>query len=86
MSYRIIYLPERKKRRVWPWVLSLAIVCVVCVSLFPQGRQAIETALIPGEPEVTYRAFGELLAALREGTALPQALQAFCRSLAAGLG
>ena len=60
MGYRIIYLPERKKKRVWPWAALLLGVGLLCVSLFPQGRQAIETALLPGEPERTRQALVNL--------------------------
>lgn len=86
MGYRIIYLPERKKKRVWPWAALLLGVGLLCVSLFPQGRQAIETALLPGEPERTRQALANLAQALRGGGEIPDAFVRFCREVAAGLG
>lgn len=86
MGYRIIYLPEQKKRRVWPWVLLLLGMGVIAVSLFPEGRQAIETALVPGEPERTRQALARLVETLRSGGEIPAALVQFCREVASGLG
>lgn len=86
MGYRIIYLPEPKKKRILPWVTFLLVAALVCVSLFPQGRQAIETALVPGEPEQTWQALRNLYQTLRSGGELSGAFAAFCREVASGLG
>lgn len=86
MGYRIIYLPEPKKKRVWPWMLSILVLCFVCAWLIPQGRQAIETVLIPGEPEVTRQAFANLVDTLRSGENFTSAFAQFCEELASGIG
>ena len=86
MGYRIIYLPEPKKKTVWPWILSLLVVVIACVCMIPQGRQAIETVLVPGEPGVTRQAFSELMESLRSGGSIRDAFVQFCKEAAAGMG
>lgn len=86
MGYRIIYLPERKRRRVWPWVFGLLCFGIACLCLLPQGKAAIETAFVPGELETTRQAFYRFTQSLGEGAHFPEALVQFCREVAAGIG
>lgn len=86
MGYRIIYLPERKKKRIWPWAVFLLGAAFLCISFFPEGRQAIETVLLPGEPACTRQALSNLIQTVRSGGEIPAAIVRFCREVAAGLG
>ena len=78
--------PEPKKKTVWPWILSLLVVVIACVCMIPQGRQAIETVLVTGEPGVTRQAFSELVESLRSGGSIRDAVVQFFKEAAAGMG
>ena len=84
MGYRIIY--DGKRKRVLGVCLAFALGMLLGACLVPDGRRAIQTALIPGDPEVTLRA-GELLrSALHRGEGLVSSALEFCREAASGLG
>ena len=88
MGYRIAYENIGKKRdkekRSWP-----SIITVLCVGLLLTGAITIKSVglkwvqevLVPGDPEVTAAALESMVADLRQGTSLADAVTAFCQEI-----
>ena len=90
MSYRIEYdfsnKQFRKQQLRWGRILPVAAcLCILLVAFsvkfWPEGREVLESVLIPGDEAVTKEAFHIMLLDLRNGTALGEALNVFCREI-----
>lgn len=93
MSYRIVYGPMPKRKplgqgsmlRVQLMAVGFALLFVFLVRMFwPDGLQALQSVLIPGEAGITEAAFGEMVSNLREGQPMGEAVTAFCRQVIDG--
>ena len=88
MGYRIAYenIGNKldKKKRSWPSVIA-----VLCVGMLLTGAIAIKSVglkwvqevLIPGDPAVTAAALEGMVADLRQGRSLVDAVTAFCQEI-----
>lgn len=92
MGYRIEYesprqYPTKKPRgsRIF-WLTGAFLLIFTCFTLqfWPQGRELLEEALLPGDPAVTKQAFSLMTQQLRQGEAIGDALAAFCREVIDG--
>lgn len=57
--------------------------CVLVKMLWPEGTQALQKVLLPGELSVTEHAFSQLVAQLRSGEPMGEAVETFCRFIIA---
>ena len=81
MGYRIEYGPRKGHRKVF---LILAAAILLTALFLP--RHVLEELLLPGDPQVTKEALGQLLLGLRQGVAPGQAVTVFCQSILRGAG
>jgi len=88
MSYAIHYGPERKRPKLKPLKSgnnALAILVLGAVvagaALWPQGVQALRLALCPWLDQNLVSAWSNMVAQVREGTSVVQAVTAFCREV-----
>ncbi len=86
MGYRIIYSEAKHRGKLFPLVLLFLAAVLLGVCLVPEGRRAVQAALLPGDEAVTREAYGILRAALEKGENLTRAVAQFCREAASGLG
>lgn len=90
MSYRIEYDSGAGKyeviqnRCIFPGVILAAAVLLLAISLWPEGRTAVFSWLIPGEDAVTAAAFSAMTDDLRCGAGILTALESFCRAVIHG--
>ena len=88
MSYKIMYEPEKRHRyptAAFPSVRRkglalLLLLTFTIVILLAFGGSIIEF-LIPGDPEVTKSAFGNMLEQIRQGDGVTEAFSSFCREI-----
>ena len=67
---------DRKKR------ITIVLVCILVLSmLLSPLRNRILRYLIPGDPEVTTRAFSQMLRDLEKGDSLKTAVSVFCETV-----
>lgn len=86
MGYRIVYNGPRKGKKFALMALFFCMGLLLGICLVPDGRRAVQAALLPGNGEAAWRA-GELLdAALRRGEGVLSSALKFCREAASGLG
>lgn len=94
MGYQIRYgnsspiqLLNRHASRSWilAGVLLLFLATAAC-SLFPQIRQNVIYAVLPGDPAVTAAAISELTGDLRSGRTVSAELKDFCLDILEGSG
>lgn len=83
--YRIVYHSETKgsdrKSNGRCFFLTIMLFCVFCWSVctyWPEGKQLLQTLLIPGEPEITLKAAEVFASELSSGYTLSDALWNFC--------
>lgn len=90
MGYRVEYGPHRKKDAPRRWShLKIQILTTVFLLIFafgvreiwPEGDAKLKELLLPGQPSVTESAFENLVADLKEGDSLGDAVTAFCREI-----
>ena len=90
MGYRIDYGQTSRKRYTAPSGAGrLAAMTGGCLLAFvlltnafwPAGRAVLRELLIPGDPEVTAGAFDTLIAQVRSGEDVADAMEAFCREI-----
>ena len=81
-KYEII--PEQKSRIPALTAGALVVFLLLTHLFWPAGDAAIRDFLIPGEDAVTLRAAKTLVENLKEGTALGEAAEAFCREILTG--
>lgn len=81
MGYRIEYGPRKGHKKVF---LILAAAMLLTALFLP--RPVLEELLLPGDPQVTKEALGQLLLGLRQGVAPGQAVAVFCQSILRGAG
>ena len=81
MGYRIEYGLKKGHRKVF-WIVAAAL---LLTALF-LPRTVLERLLLPGDPQVTKEALGQLLLGLRQGVAPGQAVAVFCQSILRGAG
>ena len=88
MSYAIHYGPERKwpepelsKNRKYIFAVFVLVAVVAGVVLWPQGVQALRLALCPWLDQDLVSAWSDMVARVREGTSVVQAVTAFCREV-----
>lgn len=94
MGYRVEYESVKKVRGVQKRTtgrLALTgiffLVFLVLVACFwPEGREILRDALLPGDSAVTAAALEELARQVQQGTDLSQAVVEFCRDILAGAG
>lgn len=92
MGYQIHYEPGNKMQRKATSKNKISVLFSVFLSLFiiitflfwPQGRTALQSILIPGDPEVTMCATDMLISSLKNGTEPGEALETFCLSILDG--
>ena len=81
MGYRIEYGPRKEHKKVF---LILAAAMLLTALFLP--RPVLEKLLLPGDPQVTKEALGQLVLGLRQGIAPGQAVAVFCQSILRGAG
>ena len=89
MGYRIIYGPDKVMaarncgtlRFRTLLAISFGIFALSVRFLWPEGREVIAAAFLPGELSVTQTAFSELLENLRQGVGMGNSLTTFCRNI-----
>ena len=81
MGYRIEYGPRKGHRKVF--LIRAAAILLTALFL---PRHVLEELLLPGDPQVTKEALGQLLLGLRQGAAPGQAVTVFCQSILRGAG
>ena len=92
MGYRITYENGmihkeniRQHRISWKWWGAGILAAAVAVTLMvPQGRLWIRDLFLPGDEEITASALESMVADLRAGEPLGEAVEAFCREIIAG--
>jgi hypothetical protein len=90
MSYRIEYDSGAGKYEVvenqslFPIFLVAAVVFLLAISLWPEGRTTFFSWLIPGDDTVTVQAFSSMTDDLRCGAGLWEAVEGFCRAVIHG--
>ncbi len=92
MGYKIYYptvgkrkYPQRQKLPKWALVTgSCGIIAITLVLIFVWQGSA--SWLLPGDPSVTGPALQNLIDSLSDGTALGDAVAAFCQEVVAGAG
>lgn len=86
MGYCISYNPElekkyplrtKRKKKKWPWVMSLLAVLLVAV-FATNSRQMVKQWLLPGDPQLTEEALTCFVQDVREGMPMKEAFTAFC--------
>jgi len=86
MAYRIAYRGRGKahfrncKRGPIPrrWAILGCVVLIFAAVLLGWKNEIVRGILLPGDPEVTAAALGELVNGLRDGEGLKEAVTAFC--------
>ncbi len=86
MGYRILYDGPKRRKRYALTALFFLLGLLLGVCLVPEGRRAVQTALIPGSETVTRQAGQILDAALRRGESVVASALEFCREVVSGLG
>lgn len=88
MGYRIAYenIGKRrdKKKRNWPSVIAVTCVGMLltgAITIKSVGLKWVQEVLIPGDPAVTAAALEEMVAELRQGTSLTEAVTSFCQEI-----
>lgn len=88
MGYRIVYGPEgvgQRKGMDSPKRLRgmiagcLLAFLILTVRFWPEGREKLEEALLPGDPVVTKQAFSTMTERLQAGETITDAVTAFCQ-------
>lgn len=88
MGYRIEYKnigkrPDKQRRS---WASIIAVTCVAAlltgaITIKTVGLKWVQEFLIPGDPAITAAALEEMVADLRQGTSLADAVTAFCQEI-----
>ncbi len=94
MGYRVEYGTVKKVRGLEKRVSRLPALCgawllvffFLVTALWPEGRDLLRSALIPGDPAVTAAAFEDMTWELRQGEEISGALRTFCRQVLQGAG
>ena len=88
MGYQIQYGPTKCRRRERkPRKTSYCLLVAICALVLMAGLHfsgigtGIKTWLIPGDPEVTVAALERFVAELKGGTAISDAVTAFCEEI-----
>lgn len=92
MSYRIEYQQVKKVRGMEKRISRAAAMTALFFLLFvlltgclwPQGAEAIRSAIIPGDPAITTAALADFTLALKNGTPLSSAFSCFCDQIFQG--
>lgn len=92
MAYKIQYSPENArrypqigKRKKFPFEGLLMLVLIFAAAIWVR-LNGIPEFLIPGDPQVTKAAAATMIADLREGTRVNEAVTAFCKEILHGAG
>ena len=85
MGYRINYdeikiKHEKKQKKKLPLIFACTLGLIVGIHLIG-GAERIQTALLPGDPDVTRSAIAELVADLGEGESFSDAFSVFCHKI-----
>ena len=85
MAYQIHYdtikiKHEKKAKKKYPLILACALGLIVGLHL-SGGAQRMQTALLPGDPDVTKSAIAELVEDLDEGDSFSEAFTVFCQKI-----
>lgn len=86
MGYRVDYRPIKKirgaekRRSGYPAMAALLFLLFLFLvnGFWPRGAEVTKRLLIPGDPEITTAALGNLATDLRAGTSLSGAVENFC--------
>ena len=90
MGYRIDYgqpfdkkypMPDRRSRLPWMVCIALLLFALLTNLFWPEGRAVLAEFLIPGDAAVTSAAFSDMVADVRAGVTVSDALAAFCREI-----
>lgn len=89
MAYSIVYgqpsggqrAPAETGRLAGMVSLALAIFLLLTCFFWPEGKAALGEILLPGDREASGRAFSTMVAELREGTPMSEAVTTFCREI-----
>ncbi len=86
MGYVIDYGTGQKSRfitgRSLLWAAFIfTVFCLIIVTCWEEGRQVLQTVLLPGDWEQAKLAGEDLIHALRGGESFPDAVSAFCREI-----
>lgn len=88
MAYQIMYDREAKKSRSGRWVVRFILTaCFFLIflrmvsSFWPEGRELLQTLLIPGDPEMTLEAAEVFAQELNSGFSLYDAVRNFCAAV-----
>lgn len=93
MGYRIEYDNRvgkyeihRMRPRTFPWLLLLSVLlfALLTFGFWEEGAAVLSEALIPGDEEITQRAWSLLTDDLKSGAELREALTVFCREVIHG--
>lgn len=86
MSYRVEYNPEQhsrypttKRKRSFLMLLFLVALCVVGGQLLLKGE--LFSYLIPGDPEITKKAFSVMVEKIDSGAPVGEGIFAFCEEI-----
>lgn len=93
MKYRIEYDRGRAKKRLiriskakkWSILSACAALIVFGVLLWPAGRIYLRDLLLPGDGAVTDHALQGLVADLRHGHSMSDAVEVFCKEIIDGV-
>ena len=87
MGYRIEYDSQGGKYevyRTYPFRFPLLLACALVLFLlltfqfWPEGREVLRSAMIPGEDAATVQALQNMTQDLKAGASMSDALEAFC--------
>lgn len=93
MAYRIEYATNAKyqptqmlrKDKLAKLAIVFFLIFLLLTTLYwPQGKQMLQKMILPCDMEVTTQAFGTMIADIRGGEPLDEAVGAFCRQILSG--
>ena len=85
MGYRIVY-GKKEKKIISPKKICLIITGITALAMlmWPAGRTFVAGVFLPGDADVTASAVRTLVAELKEGQGIGNAVTAFCQEIIAG--
>lgn len=90
LGYRIDYgqpfdkkypMPARRSRLPWMVCGALLLFALLTNLYWPEGRTMLAEFLVPGDAAVTTAAFSDMVADVRAGEEVSDAVAAFCREI-----